>query len=102
MAPHPLRLIVVAYAVAALAGVGVGLEFGWWIGLLVAWLGGPLLVLTLPKVPGLGRIFAARPERGFSPTLEAAELRAWERDLEDEAAQSAAREKPPLPRARAG
>ncbi len=90
MEPYPLRLIAVSYVVSGLLGVAAGMKLGWWMGLMVAWLGGPLVVLTLPNLPLIGWMFARRHEPVVVSRMREADYRAWERDLEAEAEEAAA------------
>ncbi|MGF1502528.1 MAG: hypothetical protein ACFBSD_11990 [Paracoccaceae bacterium] len=87
MTPHPLRLLISGYALAALTG---GLFLAPHAGLLwtgiAVWLGGPFFVVALGLLPG--PLFNAA-ER---PAPSELDLAAWDADLAEECrARNAAR-----------
>jgi len=58
MGHNPLRLIVAGYGLIALiAGVLGWFGVGWGHLVLLVWLGGPVVVLSLPFAPHAGRLF---------------------------------------------
>lgn len=85
--PHnPLRLLISAYALAALVAGGVaGLGAGLWTALLMAWLAAPVFAVALATLPGLRNLTVAPPQPE-AETLDdwrakERELAAWDRDL---------------------
>lgn len=81
MRPHPLRLLIAGYVIAAGAAVVVHAAAGVLLGaLLTFWLGGAVAVVALATLPGVSRRFRLPAEDDLE-----AELRRWEEDRRSEA-----------------
>jgi hypothetical protein len=91
MNPHPLRLLICAYALSAAAGTVVAASgLGYGLALLTGWLGGAGIAVVLAAAPGLSRPFRSSPA---DPALDrdlAEELRRWEADRLSDSRSSAA------------
>jgi hypothetical protein len=94
MSPHPLRLLVCAYALGALLGAAAWREAGPLVGVATIWLSGAALALFLAATPGLRGFFRAErrvpcAEQGVQAAEEAAlfrDIAQWESDRRADAA----------------
>ncbi len=86
--PHPLRLLLVGYGLSAVTGSAIAMTIGGVLApILVFWLGGAVMSLCAPLIPGVGAWFR-RPVNGAATSAATSDdeaamaeaLRRWEAD----------------------